>query len=254
MKKLISIICAAAVFISVAVCCVTFFSENKAKQSISSTTNTVFETAEVSTEEAAEESQHLNINRASAMADYAIVYESEEEKLSDNKLSVVSGKVIKTEVVLSESVYTCCTVKINKVIKGKFDTDEILVLEPGGFLDSERAEKFMDKPGAKSPDGMYVDYDGYVPAAVGDEVIFFVYKCEPWESISKVVDYKNAYHTAGCVQGKLTLKNGKYVSATPEKLVESFKNTDYKISTKSFAPAEFEQMAKRTVRSAGIKD
>ena len=137
MKKLISIICAAAVFISVAVCCVTFFSENKAKQSISSTTNTVFETAEVSTEEAAEESQHSNINRASAMADYAIVYESEEEKLSDNKLSVVSGKVIKTEVVLSESVYTCCTVKINKVIKGKFDTDEILVLEPGGFLAME---------------------------------------------------------------------------------------------------------------------
>lgn len=252
MKKLISIICAAAVC-TAAVCCVTFFSENKAKQSFSSTTNTVFETTEASTGEVFEESQHSNINRASAMADYAVVYESEEEKLSDNKLSVVSGKVTKTEVLLSESVYTCCTVKINKVIKGKFDTDEILVLEPGGFLDSERAEQFMDKPGAKSPDGMYVDYDGYVPANVGDEVIFFVYKCEPWESISKVVDYKNAYHTAGCVQGKLTLKNGKYVSATPETLVESFKNTDYKISTKSFAPAEFEQMAKRTVKLAETK-
>ena len=63
----------------------------------------------------------------------------------------------------------------------------------------------------------------------------------------------NLYYTAGVIQGKLTLKDGKYVSATPETLVESFEDTEYKISTKSFTPDEFEQMAKKVAETSKAK-
>ena len=255
MKKAISIICAVTICVLAAVCFISFSKNDEIKPALEQTTKSSASTSSAadSSEHSDTQSPYANINRASSVADYAVVYRNEEEKLEDKKLSAIAGEVIKTEVILSEDVYTCCTVKINEVIKGSFNSDEILVLEPGGFLDSKKAEEYMDKPGAKAPDGMYVDENGYEPASVGDKVIFYIYPCNAKEPLAKHIDYTKAYHTAGNVQGKLVLKNGKYVSATPAKLVESFKDTDYKISTKSFTPAEYEQMAVKTVKSVESK-
>lgn len=252
MKRLISIICAVAVC-TAAVCCVAFFDNNETKQSIASTTTNTSESTNTSAEEAVTENPYTNINRASSCIDLAVVYRNEEEKLLDEDLSAVAGTVTDTEVILAGVVYTCCTVKIDKVIKGSFDTDTIRVLERGGYLNSEQAEKFMNKPGAKSKNGMYVDCEGYVPASVGDKVIFFVKKCPLTDGVSRKMKVDNLYYTAGVIQGKLTLKDGKYVSATPETLVESFKDTEYKISTKSFTPDEFEQMAKKVAGTSKTK-
>lgn len=252
MKRLISIICAVAVC-TAAVCCVAFFDKNETKQSIASTTTNTSESTNTSAEEAVTENPYTNINRASSCIDLAVVYRNEEEKLLDEDLSAVAGTVTNTEVILAGVVYTCCTVKIDKVIKGSFDTDTIRVLERGGYLNSEQAEKFMNKPGAKSKNGMYVDCEGYVPASVGDKVIFFVKKCPLTDGVSRKMKVDNLYYTAGVIQGKLTLKDGKYVSATPETLVESFKDTEYKISTKSFTPDEFEQMAKKVAGTSKTK-
>ena len=252
MKRLISIICAVAVC-TAAVCCVAFFDKNETKQSIASTTTNTSESTNTSAEEAVTENPYTNINRASSCIDLAVVYRNEEEKLLDEDLSAVAGTVTNTEVILAGVVYTCCTVKIDKVIKGSFDTDTIRVLERGGYLNSEQAEKFMNKPGAKSKNGMYVDCEGYVPASVGDKVIFFVKKCPLTDGVSRKMKVDNLYYTAGVIQGKLTLKDGKYVSATPETLVESFEDTEYKISTKSFTPDEFEQMAKKVAGTSKTK-
>ena len=252
MKRLISIICAVAVC-TAAVCCVAFFDKNETKQSIASTTTNTSESTNTSAEEAVTENPYTNINRASSCIDLAVVYRNEEEKLLDEDLSAVAGTVTNTEVILAGVVYTCCTIKIDKVIKGSFDTDTIRVLERGGYLNSEQAEKFMNKPGAKSKNGMYVDCEGYVPASVGDKVIFFVKKCPLTDGVSRKMKVDNLYYTAGVIQGKLTLKDGKYVSATPETLVESFKDTEYKISTKSFTPDEFEQMAKKVAGTSKTK-
>ena len=252
MKRLISIICAVAVC-TAAVCCVAFFDKNETKQSIASTTTNTSESTNTSAEEAVTENPYTNINRASSCIDLAVVYRNEEEKLLDEDLSAVAGTVTNTEVILAGVVYTCCTVKIDKVIKGSFDTDTIRVLERGGYLNSEQAEKFMNKPGAKSKNGMYVDCEGYVPASVGDKVIFFVKKCPLTDGVSRKMKVDNLYYTAGVIQGKLTLKDGKYVSATPETLVESFKDTEYKISKKSFTPDEFEQMAKKVAGTSKTK-
>ena len=252
MKRLISIICAVAVC-TAAVCCVAFFDKNETKQSIASTTTNTSESTNTSAEEAVTENPYTNINRASSCIDLAVVYRNEEEKLLDEDLSAVAGTVTNTEVILAGVVYTCCTVKIDKVIKGSFDTDTIRVLERGGYLNSEQAEKFMNKPGAKSKNGMYVDCEGYVPASVGDKVIFFVKKCPLTDGVSRKMKVDNLYYTAGVIQGKLTLKDGKYVSATPETLAESFKDTEYKISTKSFTPDEFEQMAKKVAGTSKTK-
>ena len=252
MKRLISIICAAAVCITV-VCCVVFLNKSGTKQKIASTTDNTSESADTSAEEAVTENPYTNINRASSCIDLAVVYRNEEEKLLDEELSAVAGTVTDTEVVLAGAVYTCCTVKIDKEIKGSFDTDTIRVLERGGYLNSEQAEKFMNKPGAKSKNGMYVDCEGYVPASVGDKVIFFVKKCPLTDDVSRKMKVDNLYYTAGVIQGKLTLKDGKYVSATPETLAESFKDTEYKISTKSFTPDEFEQMAKKVAETSKAK-
>ena len=252
MKRLISIICAVAVC-TAAVCCVAFFDKNETKQSIASTTTNTSESTNTSAEEAVTENPYTNINRASSCIDLAVVYRNEEEKLLDEDLSAVAGTVTNTEVILAGVVYTCCTIKIDKVIKGSFDTDTIRVLERGGYLNSEQAEKFMNKPGAKSKNGMYVDCEGYVPASVGDKVIFFVKKCPLTDGVSRKMKVDNLYYTAGVIQGKLTLKDGKYVSATPETLAESFKDTEYKISTKSFTPDEFEQMAKKVAGTSKTK-
>ena len=252
MKRLISIICAVAVC-TAAVCCVAFFDKNETKQSIASTTTNTSESTNTSAEEAVTENPYTNINRASSCIDLAVVYRNEEEKLLDEDLSAVAGTVTNTEVILAGVVYTCCTIKIDKVIKGSFDTDTIRVLERGGYLNSEQAEKFMNKPGAKSKNGMYVDCEGYVPASVGDKVIFFVKKCPLTDGVSRKMKVDNLYYTAGVIQGKLTLKDGKYVSATPETLAESFKDTEYKISTKSFTPDEFEQMAKKVAETSKAK-
>ena len=252
LKRLISIICAVAVC-TAAVCCVAFFDKNETKQSIASTTTNTSESTNTSAEEAVTENPYTNINRASSCIDLAVVYRNEEEKLLDEDLSAVAGTVTNTEVILAGVVYTCCTVKIDKVIKGSFDTDTIRVLERGGYLNSEQAEKFMNKPGAKSKNGMYVDCEGYVPASVGDKVIFFVKKRPLTDGVSRKMKVDNLYYTAGVIQGKLTLKDGKYVSATPETLAESFKDTEYKISTKSFTPDEFEQMAKKVAETSKAK-
>lgn len=255
MKKLISIICAVTICALAAVCCISFSKKDKmnpaSKQATKSSTSA--SVAANSTDSDAQ-NQYSNINQASSHIDLAVVYRNEEEKLQDEKLSAVAGTVIDTDVVFDSVVYTCCTVKIDKVIKGKFATDTIRVLERGGYLNPEQAEKYMDKPGAKSENGMYVDCEGYVPACVGDRVIFYVQKCDATNSdLAGKMKADNLYYTAGAIQGKMTLKNGKYVSATPEKLVESFANTAYKISTKSFSPAEYEQMAERAVRAAESK-
>ena len=252
MKRLISIICAVAVC-TAAVCCVAFFDKNETKQSIASTTTNTSESTNTSAEEAVTENPYTNINRASSCIDLAVVYRNEEEKLLDEDLSAVAGTVTNTELILAGVVYTCCTIKIDKVIKGSFDTDTIRVLERGGYLNSEQAEKFMNKPGAKSKNGMYVDCEGYVPASVGDKVIFFVKKCPLTDGVSRKMKVDNLYYTAGVIQGKLTLKDGKYVSATPETLAESYKDTEYKISTKSFTPDEFEQMAKKVAETSKAK-
>ena len=251
MKKAISIICLGAILV-VAVFCATLLKDSDSVVAIKNIPElTVSSTVNEKDEHTV--TSNCNINRVSSCIDLAVVYRNEEEKLLDEELSAVAGTVTDTEVVLAGVVYTCCTVKIDKVIKGSFDTDTIRVLERGGYLNSEQAEKFMDKPGAKSKNGMYVDCAGYVPASVGDKVIFFVKKCPLTDDVSREMKVDNLYYTAGCVQGKLTLKNGKYVSATPETLVESYKDTDYKISIKSFAPAEFEQMAKKVVGTSKTK-
>ena len=256
MKKAISIICAVTICVLAAFCFISFSKNDEIKPALEQTAKSSASTSTAvdSSEHSDTQSKYPNINRASSSLDLAVVYRNEEEKLQDEKLSAIAGTVIDTEVVLDGVVYTCCTVKIDKVIKGSFDTDTIRVLERGGYLNSEQAEKFMDKPGAKSKNGMYVDCEGYVPASVGDKVIFYVQKCDSTNSnLAEKMKADNLYYTAGAIQGKMTLKNGKYVSATPAKLVESFKDTDYKISTKSFTPAEYEQMAVKTVKSVESK-
>ena len=253
MKRLALIICAVAICMTAAVCYVTFSNKNNTKQDLTNTTSNVPVSVKAVTGTTVTENPYTNINRASSCIDLAVVYRNEEEKLLDEDLSAVAGTVTNTEVILAGVVYTCCTVKIDKVIKGSFDTDTIRVLERGGYLNSEQAEKFMNKPGAKSKNGMYVDCEGYVPASVGDKVIFFVKKCPLTDGVSRKMKVDNLYYTAGVIQGKLTLKDGKYVSATPETLVESFEDTEYKISTKSFTPDEFEQMAKKVAETSKAK-
>lgn len=94
---------------------------------------------------------------------------------------------------MCDVVFTCCTVEIDEVLKGETDYNEILVLELGGYLNSEQAEKFISKDGAKCLNGLNVVYMGYETANVGDKVILYLYECEPVESIYNEIDGKRAY-------------------------------------------------------------
>lgn len=164
--------------------------------------------------------------------DLVTIYEDENEKINDDSLIIVSGEVKKTEVILCDVVFTCCTVEIDEVLKGETDYNEILVLELGGYLNSEQAEKFISKDGAKCPNGLSVVYMDYETANVGDKVILYLYECEPVESIYNEIDGKRAYHIAGAVQGKMTLKDNKYISDTPESIAEPYSFTQNELIAK----------------------
>lgn len=160
-------------------------------------------------------------------------YNTEEEKLADKTVSAFAGTVIKTRTIEfksdnRESFYTCSTVKINKIFKGNFESDEIEVIEPGGI---------------KTSSSKFISYSGYIPATAGDEVIFCVCKCNPNESSLKdYVNLEKAYRVAGVVEGKLTFKNGKYVSDTPKRLLSGNSKT-------SFTLEEYEKMAEKVRKS-----
>lgn len=167
-----------------------------------------------------ENKEDVVIKRLSMSLDLATIYDSEEERLKDDSLIIVSGEIKETKVILCDLVFTCCTVKIDEVLKGETYYDEILALELGGHLDSEKAKEYISKGDEEYPDGVDVVYMGYETAKVGDKVILYLYECEPVEAIYNEVEGERAYHIAGAVQGKMTLDNGVYVSNTPEKLVK----------------------------------
>lgn len=207
MKKLIATICIIAV-----VCCCCYFNFNGNSDN-QNDTQTPTKSSIVSNNEPPQTNNE--VDSAFVSLDLVKIYKDDEEKIADDTLSIVTGKIIETEVVFTQDVYTCCTVKINETLKGEFDTDEILVLELGGYLNPEEAKKFVSKDGTEYPNGLTVNYAGYKTASVGDEVVLYLYKCEPSEQIYSVVDGERAYHIAGAVQGKMTKSENKYISDTP---------------------------------------
>ncbi|MBP3447226.1 MAG: hypothetical protein J6K64_08150 [Clostridia bacterium] len=207
MKKLVATIC----IIAVACCCFYFGNNSYHKNSVQAP----IESNVVSNSEQTNNNDEDDIDSAFVSLDLVKVYKNEEEKIADDTLSIVTGKVIKTDVIFTQDVYTCCTVKITETLKGNFDTDEILVLELGGYLTPEEAQKFVSKDGSKLSKGLTVNYSGYKTASVGDEVVLYLYKCVPSEQIYSVVDGERAYHIAGAIQGKMTKTSGKFVSDTP---------------------------------------
>lgn len=221
MKKIIATICMLAV-----ACCFCFNFDDEFDNNVSK-----IPTESNTTSNSSQIQSNNEIDSAFVSLDLVKIYKNEEEKITDDTLSIVTGKVIKTEVVFTQDVYTCCTVKINESLKGEFDTDEILVLELGGYLKPEEAKQFVSKDGTEYPNGLMVNYAGYKTASVGDEVILYLYKCEPSEQIYSVVDGERAYHIAGAVQGKMTKSDGNFVSDTP---------TDIAAKT-SFSTAELKE-------------
>lgn len=178
--------------------------------------------------------------------DISVYYENDAEKLKDGEIALcVAGEVIETRTIISGIPATCSTLKITKEYKGKAESDTIYVVELGGMLDSKQAAAFANKDDENTyPNGLYVCYDNYEPVKVGDEVIFFLDKFAPDDMACQILNSTNVYCTAGAVQGRMTLNNGRYYSDTPANL---FSNKAKAITTVSYSEAEFEAFVKETL-------
>lgn len=156
------------------------------------------------------------INYAHTLLDPVTVYKNEQEIINDERVTVVSGKIIATDTFVSNGmVFTDCTTEIISVHKGSIETETIHVLELGGKLNEEQAIMFANKDGYDSfPEGLNVVYSGYKISVVGDCVVFFLTQCDD-DMVTDVLGKRtDLYYVAGAVQGKFTLKDNYYVSGS----------------------------------------
>lgn len=225
MKRITALICAAA-FCLAAICFIAYAEKDKTSSiNTESQTDSTALTAETVPKTAVQKGREPD---AIVFIEPADMYKTEEEKFSDSKLSFLCGTVVKTKPIEIENgekkdYYTCSTVKIKEVFKGSFEGETIDVLEFGG---------------TDSLTSQFVSYSGYIPASVGDEVIFAVYKIDPkGERLKEYIDPNRTYCVAGAVQGKLTLENGKYVSNTPQSFLVDNPKT-------SFTLEEYRELSK----------
>lgn len=219
-----------AVFCLASICLVAYAAKDKtASINTESQTDNTALTAETATKTTAQKGREPD---AMVFIEPVDMYKTEEEKFSDSKLLFLCGTVIKTKPIEIESgekkdYYTCSTVKIREVFKGSFEGETIDVLEFGG---------------TDSLTSQFVSYSGYILSFVGDEVIFAVYKIDPKdERLKEYIDPNRTYCVAGAVQGKLTLKNGKYVSNTPQSFLVGDPKT-------SFTLEEYRELAGRSLK------
>ncbi len=233
MKRITALTCAVA-FCLAAICFIAYAEKDKTSSiNTESQTDSTALTAETVPKTAVQKGREPD---AIVFIEPADIYKTEEEKFSDSKLSFLCGTVIKTKPIEIENeekkdYYTCSTVKIGEVFKGEIESETIDVIEFGG---------------TDSLTSQFVSYSGYIPASVGDEVIFAVYKIDSnSEYVSKYlkenIDPDRTYRVAGAVQGKLTLENGKYVSNTPQSFFVGNAKT-------SFTLEEYRELAKKMLK------
>lgn len=173
--------------------------------------NTVFEQTTFFSENEQQESS--NIPAIGFSLDLTVYYESDEEMYENSDL-VVSGKIIKNESFLSSgTVFTSNQLKIEKIYKGDVSIEDVQVIEWGGYLSEKEAIEFINKEGFNSyPNGLLVNYGGYVISSPGDEIIIFLTKCED-DMITDILGKRSdLYYVAGAIQGKFVLENDYYVS------------------------------------------
>ena len=168
--------------------------------------------------------------RVDVSADLDKIYSSVNEVLSDpSVVAIVTGKVTKTENVLTENnAYTICEVSLSDVVKGPMHNgDTIFVIEYGAQLSKEETIGFLNKSKAEYDDNdirpISIYYEDYHFSKVGDENLYCLEPCAS-QALEQKISLKPLYVVAGAFQGKLSIENGKYIWETPRTLIEENPN------------------------------
>ena len=114
------------------------------------------------------------------------------------------------------------------MLKGTEVPDEpIYVLEHGGKASGEQVRQFLggdEKIGKNAKiSSRTVIIEDYAFSKPGDEVILFLKNCAS-DVYEKTAGVDHLYVPAGVVQGKLIKIDGKYVSCTPDSVIDENPN------------------------------